>query len=109
MASKAQIAIALAARARIVPLRTKADVLAAMHTGGVHENNGRRDGLCYAHRSNGGMQTWKTRPTEFRQPIKYGMHGYGQLTDLNVQGYHAASTCPVDAAIRAHQSQGSAQ
>lgn len=31
-------------------------------------------------RRNGKTQTWKTRPGEFRIPIKYGLYGYGEIT-----------------------------
>lgn len=102
MASKVQIAIALAARAHVKPLQTRAELTYALQHGGVHENNGRPDGLCYWHRMNGRMQTWSTRPADFRQPVKYGLRGYGNITPHNLHEFHAAGTCPVDAAIRAH-------
>lgn len=41
------------------------------------------DGSPRRYRPNGKMQVWKTRPKEFRLPIKYGMYGYHQLTDGN--------------------------
>lgn len=31
-------------------------------------------------RRNGKTQTWKTRPAEFRIPIKFGLYGYGEIT-----------------------------
>ena len=31
-------------------------------------------------RVNGRCQTWRTRPAEFRLPIKYGMWEYGEIT-----------------------------
>lgn len=34
-------------------------------------------------RRNGKTQTWKTRPDEFRIPVKFGLYGYGQITHLN--------------------------
>jgi hypothetical protein len=44
---------------------------------------GPRGGLTYPRtelwRRNGATQTWKTRPGEFRVPVKYGLRGYGQL------------------------------
>lgn len=30
-------------------------------------------------RRNGATQIWKTRPGEYRVPVKYGMRSYGQL------------------------------
>jgi len=34
-------------------------------------------------RVNGKIQLWKTRPTEFRLPMKHGMYDTFQLTHLN--------------------------
>ena len=31
-------------------------------------------------RRNGALKLWKTRPTEFQQPVKYGLYGYGYFT-----------------------------
>lgn len=48
-------------------------------------NVGPRGGITYPRtelwRRNGSTQTWKTRPEDFRIPVKYGMRSYGQLTD----------------------------
>jgi hypothetical protein len=33
---------------------------------------------------NGKTQTWKTRPGEFRIPIKAGLKSCGEITDLNM-------------------------
>lgn len=46
-------------------------------------------------RRNGSTQTWKTRPDEFRVPIKYGMRSYSQLTDYNASEFHAEADCPL--------------
>jgi len=35
-------------------------------------------------RRNGALKTWKTRPTEFRQPVKYGLYGYDYITQNNL-------------------------
>lgn len=44
---------------------------------------GPRGGVTYPRtelwRRNGATQTWKTRPGEFRIPVKYGMRNYGYL------------------------------
>ena len=48
----------------------------------------------YRWRRNGATQTWKTRPDEFRAPIKYGIRDYGQLTNLNAVDFHAEDDCP---------------
>jgi len=34
-------------------------------------------------RANGKCKTWKTRPTEFKLPIKHGMYSYGYITQDN--------------------------
>jgi hypothetical protein len=34
-------------------------------------------------RRNGSTKTWKTRPGEFRIPVKYGMYEYFYITDKN--------------------------
>lgn len=60
----------------------------------VHANHGARAGKCPNWRRNGQTQTWKTRITEFRMPIKYGFRTTDQLTDLNADQFHTAATCP---------------
>ena len=54
------------------------------------------DGTCQRWRRNGATKTWKSarRSEEFRIPVKYGMYGYGAITDLNASDYHLASECP---------------
>lgn len=37
------------------------------------------NGNLWAVRRNGRTQTWKTRPDEFRIPIKYGFRGTGAI------------------------------
>lgn len=39
-------------------------------------------------RRNGSTQTWKTRPGEFRIPVKYGLRSYGSLTDYDAPDWH---------------------
>ena len=34
-------------------------------------------------RRNGATKTWKTRPGEFRIPVKFGLYAYGYITDHN--------------------------
>jgi hypothetical protein len=46
----------------------------------------------YEVRRNGRTQTWKTRPGEFRIPIKIGFRGYGEITHRNADEW---STIPV--------------
>ena len=60
---------------------------------------GPRGGLTYPHtenwRRNGSTQTWKREPQRYRIPVKYGLRGYGQLTDSDT-GWHIgrAEDCP---------------
>lgn len=38
------------------------------------------DGSRLRVRRNGATKTWKTRPTEFRIPIKHGLYSYGYIS-----------------------------
>ena len=44
-------------------------------------------------RRNGATQTWKTRPDEFRVPIKHGLRHYSQLWHYNAEEFHTAEDC----------------
>jgi hypothetical protein len=46
-------------------------------------------------RRNGGTKTWKTRPEEFRVPIKYGLYGYSYLDQGNAAAFHISADCPL--------------
>lgn len=46
-------------------------------------------------RRNGATQTWKTRPDDFRIPVKWGLRDYFQITHLNADWFHAEEDCPV--------------
>jgi hypothetical protein len=39
-----------------------------------------RNGNFWQCRRNGATKLWKTRPGEFRIPIKFGFKGYGEVT-----------------------------
>lgn len=54
-----------------------------------HENE-----TCKRWRRNGETQTWKTRPDDFRTPIKHGLYRYGQLTQDNASLVHTEADCP---------------
>jgi hypothetical protein len=41
------------------------------------------DGTALQARRNGKTQTWKTRPAEFRVPVKHGLYDYDQITERN--------------------------
>jgi hypothetical protein len=41
------------------------------------------NGKCRHWRRNGQTKTWKTRPDEFKVPVKYGLYAYGYVTQDN--------------------------
>lgn len=45
-------------------------------------------------RRNGATKTWKTRPGEFRLPIKHGMRNYSEITHNSMHLFHVESECP---------------
>lgn len=47
-------------------------------------------------RVTGQVKTWKRRPEAFYLPIKYGMYGYGSISDSNAQCWHLATECPLN-------------
>lgn len=49
-------------------------------------------------RRNGMTQTWVTRPSEFRIPVKYGIRARGQFSirETEAGNYHAAEACPLN-------------
>lgn len=44
-------------------------------------------------RANGKCQTWKTRPLDFRLPIKYGLYEYAYITQDNAHDFHVVTEC----------------
>lgn len=46
-------------------------------------------------RINGAMMEWKTRPTKFHRPVKFGLRGYGRIDQHNVHQFVTESDCPV--------------
>ena len=83
---------------------TKAQALAApyhseMHFGECARVFGPRGGVK-VHRTkvrvSGKCQTWKTRPDEFRLPVKYGFYESGVITERNAADYHTAADCPLN-------------
>lgn len=51
-------------------------------------------GKIYEWRRNGATQTWKTRPDEFRIPVKYGLRSTGQIRHYDAHRFHLAEECP---------------
>ena len=42
-------------------------------------------------RRNGRTQTWKTRPQEFRIPVKFGLYAYGNITQYHASEFEVKS------------------
>src|SRR3989304_8938241 len=46
-------------------------------------------------RVTGKCQTWKTRPTEWRLPVKYGLYESTAIEHSNAEQWHRAADCPL--------------
>jgi len=44
-------------------------------------------------RANGQLKTWKTRPDDFKLPIKYGLRECWYLTNDNAHSFHRSDQC----------------
>lgn len=67
--------------------------------GGCHRHIGPRGGVTQTSevwRRNGQTKTWKTRPGEFRLPIKFGLRSYDAVTEAHVHLLHLPSECPLN-------------
>lgn len=47
-----------------------------------------RSGEPYRVRVNGKLKTWKTRPSEFKLPVKHGLYEYGYITEQNINDWN---------------------
>jgi hypothetical protein len=47
------------------------------------------------YRRNGATRTWKTRPNEYRLPVKHGLKTYGTISEATAHLWHAAEDCPL--------------
>ena len=68
------------------------------HCGDCTRTVGPRGGVTVAqmvYRRNGRTQTWKTRPTHFSVPVKYGMYEYGYVDHTNASHFHTLGDCPL--------------
>lgn len=66
----------------------------AINVGYFHNNTERNaDSTCVRYRRNGSTQTWKTRPDEWRIPVKYGLKGAFSLRQYDAGQVHAAEDC----------------
>jgi hypothetical protein len=68
------------------------------HWGNCTRSTGPRGGVK-AHTTTakvtGQLKTWKTRPNDFRLPVKHGMRGYGEIVPSNISQFHLPSECPL--------------
>ena len=59
---------------------------------------GPRNGRYYSQeiwRINGRIKTWKTRPLDFKIPIKFGLYDYGYITPENCHLFHSSESCQI--------------
>lgn len=49
-----------------------------------------------AYRVNGKCKTWKTRPDEFRLPLKRGLYEYADMTNYTADSFHLPADCPLN-------------
>lgn len=68
---------------------TRDDALTADRFHEEHEPGGKIYEWC----RNGRTQTWRTRPDNFRIPVKYGLRSYGQITESEAHLFHRADQC----------------
>ncbi len=48
-------------------------------------------------RVSGSLKTWKTRPEDFRLPVKHGLRDSSAIEHTNRADWHLASGCPINA------------
>ena len=75
------------------------NVRGEIHFGECRRNVGPRGGVTIEQvrvRPSGRCQTWKTRPEEFRLPVKHGMWESSEITHRNADEFHLASECPLE-------------
>lgn len=65
--------------------RTLAQLETALDAGKLETRM--NNGNWWKVRRNGRTQTWKTRPTEFRIPIKIGFRGTGAITHQSIDSH----------------------
>jgi hypothetical protein len=64
-------------------MRTMLDIETALKSGELWV--AMTNGKYWKVRRNGKTQTWKREPNRFRIPIKYGLKGYGEITQDSLQ------------------------
>ena len=67
--------------------------------GGCSQKTGPEGGIKVIQevwRRNGKTQTWKTRPSEWRIPVKHGLYDYGNIRDYDADKFHTTEDCPLN-------------
>lgn len=76
----------------------KIDDVSYYHHGACKKTIGPKGGekdYIQVWRNNGAIKTWKTRPGEFRIPVKHGMYDYSEINHNNASEFHTEDECPV--------------
>ena len=60
---------------------TRRQAMTAQNFEMVNHNNA--DGIPVRWRRNGATKVWKTRPADFRMPVKHGLKDYGYIDNDN--------------------------
>ena len=71
----------------------------SFHAGNCTRSIGPRGGVTESTetwRRNGKTMTWKTRPENFRVPVKHGLYAYSNITELEADRVHTADDCPLN-------------
>lgn len=67
--------------------------------GRCHRTVGPRGGITETSevwRRNGQTKVWKTRPDEFRLPLKFGIRSYDVVTHRMTGQFHVPNDCPLN-------------
>ncbi len=78
---------------------TKRDAETARHF--FHLTARNADGTAVRCRANGRCKTWKTRPDDYRLPVKYGLRSCFYLTPSNADEWSTADPTDLSDASRA--------
>ena len=76
-----------------------ADWRSEFHCGECKRVKGPRGGVKTTQetwRVNGACKTWKTRPTHFSLPVKYGLRGFHYIDHHNADQFHSSAECPLN-------------
>lgn len=70
---------------------TKEQAVALKHGTILHHNTATQGkGAPLRCRVNGKCKTWKTRPEEFKLPVKHGLYEHGYIDETNAAGWSVA-------------------